>query len=262
MWLNSFCCGSTDLTAAFFELQVIEGAAAPSVVFFPPFMSAARGKKGEGANDVMQQGLRAWRKGWKSDTENYPFILALEYWNVSLAHRHFSFSLSDFYGILEYCCSVFTEQWSTHTHTHLPTVCACVRRLTELTDLPAVRQQRSAASALLEGLVAKQLHACTRVNTLHTSQNLSPLKAALSFILFLLSSYAFSSHASHLSGQSGDEAAVGDLRWFEPEKLVWVHFASWRGVVRENWTIHPEGAVQNGKKKKAFSHWFVIITCI
>lgn len=72
----------------------------------------------------------------------------------------------------------------THTHTYLLCVRACMRRLTELTDLPAVRQQRSAASALLEGLVAKQLHARTRVNTLHTSQNLSPLKAALSFILF------------------------------------------------------------------------------
>lgn len=94
-----------------------------------------------------------------------------------------------------------------------------MRRRAELTDLPAVRQQRSAASALL-GLVAKQLHARACVNILHTSQNLSPLKAALFFILFLLSSYAFSSHASHLSGQSGDEAAVGDLRWFEPKKLV------------------------------------------
>lgn len=131
-------------------------------------------------------------------------------------------------GISSLACLIFMEYWNIAAvflqnngpHTHLPTVCACVRRLTELTDLPAVRQQRSAASALLEGLVAKQLHARTRVNTLHTSQNLSPLKAALSFILFLLSAYAFSSHASHLSGQSGDEAAVGDLRWFEPEKLV------------------------------------------
>lgn len=131
-------------------------------------------------------------------------------------------------GISSLACLIFMEYWniaavflqSNGPHTHLPTVCACVRRLTELTDLPAVRQQRNAASALLEGLVAKQLHARTRVNSLHTSQNLSPLKAALSFILFLLSSYAFSSHASHLSGQSGDEAAVGDLRWFEPEKLV------------------------------------------
>lgn len=205
---------------------------------------------------------KAWGLGGKAERATQRIIHSSWLWSTEMFHWLTGISSLACLIFMEYCCSVFTEQWYTHTHTHLPTVCACMRRLTELTDLPAVRQQRSAASALLEGLVAKQLHARTRVNTLHTSQNLSPLKAALSFILFLLSSYAFSSHASHLSGQSGDEAAVGDLRWFEPEKLVWVRFASWRGVVRENWTIHPEGAVQNGKKKKAFSHWFVIITCI
>lgn len=203
---------------------------------------------------------KAWGLGGKAERATQRIIHSSWLWSTEMFHRLTGISSLACLIFMEYCCSVFTEQW--YTHTHLPTVCACMRRLTELTDLPAVRQQRSAASALLEGLVAKQLHARTRVNTLHTSQNLSPLKAALSFILFWLSSYAFSSHASHLSGQSGDEAAVGDLRWFEPEKLVWVRFASWRGVVRENWTIHPEGAVQNGKKKKAFSHWFVIITCI
>lgn len=205
---------------------------------------------------------KAWGLGGKAERATQRIIHSSWLWSTEMFHWLTGISSLACLIFMEYCCSVFTEQWYTHTHTHLPTVCACMRRLTELTDLPAVRQQRSAASALLEGLVAKQLHARTRVNTLHTSQNLSPLKAALSFILFLLSSYAFSSHASHLSGQSGDEAAVGDLRWFEPEKLVRVRFASWWGVVRENWTIHPEGAVQNGKKKKAFSHWFVIITCI
>lgn len=193
MWLNSFGCGSTDLTAAFFELQVIKGAASQLLLlYFSLFLWVQQeARKGRGQMDgAMRWCNKAGGLGGKAERATQRIIHSSWLWSTEM-FRWLT-------GISSLACLIFMEYWNNaavflqsngpHTHTYLLCVCVCVCRLAELTDLPADRLQRSAASALLEGLVVKQLQARTRVNTLHTPQNLSPLKAALSFILFLLSS--------------------------------------------------------------------------
>lgn len=117
---------------------------------------------------------KAWGLGGKAERATQRIIHSSWLWSTEMFHWLTGISSLACLIFMEYCCSVFTEQWYTHTHTS--TYCVCVRAQAHRADWPPCSQTAKKCS-----LSTTRRSCCKAIACAHTCKYSTHITKSQSF---------------------------------------------------------------------------------